>query len=54
MDDEAAINRLPQDARVCCGSERAGSTTEAIAMELALEPGAVGPLLAIADAESWR
>ena len=51
MDDEAAISRLPKTHASALRLRARGFDDDAIARELALEPGAVGLLLAIADAK---
>ena len=51
MDDEAAISRLPKTHASALRLRARGFDDDAIAKALALEPDAVGSLLAIADAK---
>jgi DNA-directed RNA polymerase specialized sigma24 family protein len=51
MDDEAAISRLPKTHASALRLRARGFDDDAIARALDLEPDAVGPLLAIADAK---
>jgi DNA-directed RNA polymerase specialized sigma24 family protein len=51
MDDEAAIGRLPRTHASALRLRDRGFDDEAIAKALGLEPGAVAPLLTIADAK---
>jgi DNA-directed RNA polymerase specialized sigma24 family protein len=51
MDDEAAISRLPKTHASALRLRARGFDDDAIARALSLDPGAVGPLLAIADAK---
>jgi hypothetical protein len=51
MDDEAAIGRLPKTHASAVRLRERGFDDDAIARALELEPAAVGPLLAIADAK---
>jgi hypothetical protein len=51
MDDEAAIDQLPKTHASAVRLRARGFDDDAIAKALGLEPGAVAPLLAIADAK---
>jgi hypothetical protein len=51
VDDEAAISRLPKTHASAVRLRERGFDDDAIARALELEPAAVGPLLAIADAK---
>jgi hypothetical protein len=51
MDDEAAISRLPKTHASAVRLRERGFDDDAIARALELEPAAIGPLLAIADAK---
>jgi hypothetical protein len=51
MDDEAAISRLPKTHASALRLRARGFDDDAIARALDVDPNAVGPLLAIADAK---